>query len=212
MRIDGHRVGSASSVARAMARRDLLQPVAYRAERRQLAKARKASFFDAAEQAVEDLLGVSLFEDCTERCASVTPPVGVPQSDTRLPGVLRCSIVAEALRTCLGEQGDSVWKHGMRALAACPSTYLKVGGIGMSMIGFRWDKQGRPPTSEETSPIATVSARRPSVSRIRVAADPVEDRPEPAPPSLRRGCRAGPAEDAAGRGLRQQAAAAKRKQ
>ena len=41
------------------------------------------------------------------------------------------------------------WKHGMSALAACPNTYLKVGGIGMPMMGFRWDKQERPPTSEE---------------------------------------------------------------
>jgi L-fuconolactonase len=37
----------------------------------------------------------------------------------------------------------------MSALAACPNTYLKVGGIGMPMMGFRWDKQERPPTSEE---------------------------------------------------------------
>ena len=37
----------------------------------------------------------------------------------------------------------------MRDLAACPNTYLKVGGIGMPMMGFRWDKQAKPPTSEE---------------------------------------------------------------
>lgn len=43
---DGHDVGSASSVARAMARRGLLQPVAYQAERRQLAQARRAVFVD----------------------------------------------------------------------------------------------------------------------------------------------------------------------
>ena len=42
-----------------------------------------------------------------------------------------------------------VWKHGMSTLAECPNTYLKVGGIGMPMMGFRWDKQERPPTSEE---------------------------------------------------------------
>lgn len=45
-RYDGHQLGSASSVRRAMARRDLLQPVAYQAERRQLAKARREAFLD----------------------------------------------------------------------------------------------------------------------------------------------------------------------
>ena len=45
--IDGHDVGSASSVLRAMARRDLLQPITYQAERREFAKARRASFIDA---------------------------------------------------------------------------------------------------------------------------------------------------------------------
>ncbi len=132
IRVDGHRVGSASSVARAMGRRDLLQPVAYQAERRQLAKARKASFlespptrrnrlwqadfsqfetategtwqlggvvdyvakvalacpvtatqtapdlcaaFDAAERAVEEMLGVSLFEDCINAATGEFEPV-----------------------------------------------------------------------------------------------------------------------------------------
>jgi transposase InsO family protein len=41
---DGHDVGSAASVKRAMARRDLLQPVRYQAERRQLARARREAF------------------------------------------------------------------------------------------------------------------------------------------------------------------------
>jgi predicted TIM-barrel fold metal-dependent hydrolase len=41
------------------------------------------------------------------------------------------------------------WRSAMTDLASCPNTYLKVGGIGMPMMGFRWDKQERPPTSEE---------------------------------------------------------------
>jgi putative transposase len=45
-RHDGHQVGSQSSVRRAMARRGLLQPVRYQAERRQLAQARRAVFVD----------------------------------------------------------------------------------------------------------------------------------------------------------------------
>jgi hypothetical protein len=45
MRADGHTV-SASSVERALRRRDLLQPVDYQGERRAPAKARKAAFAD----------------------------------------------------------------------------------------------------------------------------------------------------------------------
>jgi predicted TIM-barrel fold metal-dependent hydrolase len=41
------------------------------------------------------------------------------------------------------------WRRSMTELAACANTYLKVGGIGMPMMGFRWDKQAVPPTSEE---------------------------------------------------------------
>lgn len=45
----------------------------------------------------------------------------------------------------------SFWYESMAELASCPNTYLKVGGIGMPMMGFRWDRQERPPTSEELS-------------------------------------------------------------
>ena len=41
------------------------------------------------------------------------------------------------------------WKTAMAELATCPNTFLKVGGIGMPMMGFRWDKQDAPPNSEE---------------------------------------------------------------
>jgi L-fuconolactonase len=41
------------------------------------------------------------------------------------------------------------WRRSMSALAACPNTFLKLGGIGMPMMGYRWDKQEVPPTSEE---------------------------------------------------------------
>jgi transposase InsO family protein len=47
---DGVDVGSASSVGRAMARRGLLQPVRYQAERRQLAQARRAVFVDPPDR------------------------------------------------------------------------------------------------------------------------------------------------------------------
>ena len=41
------------------------------------------------------------------------------------------------------------WANAMSDLASCPNTYLKLGGIGMPMMGFRWDKQDVPPNSEE---------------------------------------------------------------
>lgn len=45
MRANGHQL-SVSTVERAMRRRELLQPVDYTGERRELAKARKAAFAD----------------------------------------------------------------------------------------------------------------------------------------------------------------------
>jgi len=43
----------------------------------------------------------------------------------------------------------AAWRAAMTDLAARPNTFLKVGGIGMPMMGFRWDRQDVPPTSEE---------------------------------------------------------------
>ncbi len=41
------------------------------------------------------------------------------------------------------------WRTNMAQLATCPNVVLKLGGIGMPMYGLRWDRQERPPTSEE---------------------------------------------------------------
>lgn len=41
------------------------------------------------------------------------------------------------------------WRQQMTALASLPNVNLKLGGIGMPMFGIRWDRQERPPTSEE---------------------------------------------------------------
>ena len=46
----------------------------------------------------------------------------------------------EILAECLAQ---------MKRLAACSNTLLKLGGIGMPMMGIRWDKLPIPPTSEE---------------------------------------------------------------
>lgn len=69
-RIDGHDIGSMSSVKRAMARRGLLQPVRYQAERRQLAAARRAVFVEPVERKLPGLAdGAS---------PSSRPPQGAP--------------------------------------------------------------------------------------------------------------------------------------
>lgn len=47
------------------------------------------------------------------------------------------------------EEHLATWRLGLAELAACPNTYLKVGGIGMPWMGYRWDKRDIPPNSEE---------------------------------------------------------------
>lgn len=48
------------------------------------------------------------------------------------------------------EEVMAVWRDGIRAIAACPNIFLKLGGIGMdSMFGMGWSKRERPPTSDE---------------------------------------------------------------
>lgn len=41
------------------------------------------------------------------------------------------------------------WRTQMADIASCGNVYLKLGGIGMPMMGFRWDKRDRPATSLE---------------------------------------------------------------
>jgi predicted TIM-barrel fold metal-dependent hydrolase len=40
------------------------------------------------------------------------------------------------------------WAASIKALAACPNVYVKVGGLGMRVGGFGFDKQPEPPSSE----------------------------------------------------------------
>ncbi|NGM86442.1 amidohydrolase family protein [Parapusillimonas sp. SGNA-6] len=41
------------------------------------------------------------------------------------------------------------WEAGMRALAACPNVWVKLGGLGMRMCGFGFDERVRQASSEE---------------------------------------------------------------
>lgn len=43
----------------------------------------------------------------------------------------------------------AAWREGIAELAGCPNVMLKLGGIGMPMLGLRWDRRDVPPTSEE---------------------------------------------------------------
>ncbi len=41
------------------------------------------------------------------------------------------------------------WKRDIAELAQCPNVYAKLGGLAMPDNGFGWDKEDRPPTSDE---------------------------------------------------------------
>lgn len=41
------------------------------------------------------------------------------------------------------------WRAGMQELAACPNVHVKLGGLAMPVNGFDYDKNERPPTSEQ---------------------------------------------------------------
>jgi L-fuconolactonase len=40
------------------------------------------------------------------------------------------------------------WHQAMKGLAACPNVRVKLGGLGMAIIGFDYHKESRPPSSE----------------------------------------------------------------
>lgn len=41
------------------------------------------------------------------------------------------------------------WLHGLRALAAFPQVYIKIGGLGMLLAGYGFHERASPPTSQE---------------------------------------------------------------
>ena len=41
------------------------------------------------------------------------------------------------------------WRPAIRELATCPNVHVKLGGLGMKIIGFEFHKRPRPPGSEE---------------------------------------------------------------
>jgi L-fuconolactonase len=41
------------------------------------------------------------------------------------------------------------WRHGIAALAACANVAIKLGGMGMPVLGFGWHERAKPPTSQE---------------------------------------------------------------
>lgn len=49
----------------------------------------------------------------------------------------------------LSHQVFSTWLEGMRALAVLPNVYVKLGGLGMRINGFEFEKGALPPSSEQ---------------------------------------------------------------
>lgn len=47
------------------------------------------------------------------------------------------------------EEVFACWKKLIRELARCPNVYLKLGGIHMSVNGWGWHRQSKPPSSSE---------------------------------------------------------------
>lgn len=45
------------------------------------------------------------------------------------------------------------WKRGIAAVAACPNVVVKLGGLTMTMCGFDWHRQEKPPTSAELAAV-----------------------------------------------------------
>jgi predicted TIM-barrel fold metal-dependent hydrolase len=41
------------------------------------------------------------------------------------------------------------WKRDISELSQCPNVHAKLGGINMRISGYEWDKQSRPPSSQE---------------------------------------------------------------
>ncbi len=41
------------------------------------------------------------------------------------------------------------WRQAIQALAECPNAFVKLGGLGMKIIGYEFHKRPRPPGSEE---------------------------------------------------------------
>jgi predicted TIM-barrel fold metal-dependent hydrolase len=46
---------------------------------------------------------------------------------------------------------DKHWRIGLQSLATCDNVWLKLGGVGMPIMGCDWRTGKRPPTSEELS-------------------------------------------------------------
>lgn len=57
-----------------------------------------------------------------------------------------------------GKEVFADWARNIRELAKCPNAYVKLGGMGMHMFGFDFEKKPEPPSSDEL-----VSAWRPFV-------------------------------------------------
>ncbi len=57
------------------------------------------------------------------------------------------SIVLNHLGGRLGDAQDASWRAGLHALSRLPNVYLKLGGMGMPVLGYRFHEAPLPPSS-----------------------------------------------------------------
>src|SRR5262249_17540507 len=68
------------------------------------------------------------------------------------------------------EEAFTEWRNGIRKIAALPNTYVKLGGLGMKMIGFTFYENPESPSSQDLEkPGALISrpASKPSARSAR---------------------------------------------
>jgi len=68
----------------------------------------------------------------------------IPMILDHIGGIIRIGPYADKQDEVLQE-----WKSSIKALAACPNVFVKLGGLGMSFSGFGWEERPAPPDSTE---------------------------------------------------------------
>jgi predicted TIM-barrel fold metal-dependent hydrolase len=86
---------------------------------------------------------------------------------TQIPDVIALAAASPATKIIVNHMGGPVgigpyadnrtevlaeWKAGLRTLSHYPNVYLKVGGLGMPVIGLGFDQRSRRPSSQELAP------------------------------------------------------------
>ena len=118
----------------------------------------------AAEASDLNFYGESRFREGFAEVAKRGLCFDAHQYHTQLPSVVNLarafpetSIIVDHLGSPLGagpyaDKHDEIfpeWQKNVSAVASCPNTFMKLGGIAMPWCGFGWEQRERPPTSDE---------------------------------------------------------------